>query len=91
MTSVTITKTVHIDLSIEEAARWFANLDDDQMCRFLVAVAQEAEQFPGGPDNQWYYLGGHLRHCACASESARDMIRAWAHWMEHSEHGKDGR
>lgn len=78
--------TTEIDLDIETAAKWFAGLDDDQMCRFLVAVAAEAQLYPSSPDNQWYYLGGHLRNCPCSTDDAREMIRAWAHWMEHSEH-----
>ena len=87
MTTVTVTKTMQIKLTIEAAAQWFAGLSDDEMCRFLVAVAHEAEKYPNGPDNQWYYLGGHLRNCDCSSEAAREMIRAWAHWTEHSQHG----
>jgi len=84
MPSVTVTTTINLD--IETAAKWFAQLDDDQMCRFLVAVASEARAFPGGPDNQWYYLGGHLRNCACATDDARNMIRSWAQYMETSTH-----
>ncbi len=75
-----------IDLDIETAAKWFASLDDDQMCRFLVAVAREAKSFKGGADNQWYYLGGHLRSCECSTDDAREMIRSWVHWMENSTH-----
>lgn len=78
--------TTEIELDIETAAKWFAGLDDDQMARFLVAVAKEAESYPSDPDNQWYYLGGHLRNCECSTEGARDMIRKWAHWIDHSEH-----
>lgn len=82
----TITVTTEIELDIETAAKWFAALDDDEMCKFLVAVAREAQSYPGSPDNQWYYLGGHLRNCACSTEAAREMVRAWAHWAEHSDH-----
>lgn len=78
--------TTEIDLDIETAAKWFAGLDDDQMCKFLVEVAREAEQWQGSPDNQWYYLGGHLRNCVCSTDAAREMVRAWAYWMEHSDH-----
>lgn len=78
--------TTEIELDIETAAKWFANLDDDSMCRFLVAVAEEARRFPGDPDNQWFYLGGHLRNCACSTDEAREMIRKWAYWIDHSTH-----
>lgn len=82
----TITVTTEIELDINTAAKWFANLDDDSMCRFLVAVAKEAENFSGNMDNQWYYLGGHLKNCHCSTEGAREMVRKWAYWMEHSQH-----
>jgi hypothetical protein len=81
-----ITVTTKIDLDIPTAAKWFASLDDDQMCRFLVAVAAEAETYPGNPDNQWYFLGGHLRNCQCSTPAAREMVKSWAHWIDHSEH-----
>ena len=75
-----------INLDIETAARWFAGLDDDQMCKFLVAVADEAAKYPHSPDNQWYYLGGHLRNCECSTDRAREMIESWHHWMHNSDH-----
>src|SRR3977135_3852121 len=78
--------TTEIDLDVETAARWFAALDDDAMCRFLVAVAREVEAYGGDPDNQWYYLGGHLRNCGCSTEGAREMVRAWAQYAETSTH-----
>lgn len=78
--------TTDIELDIETAAKWFAGLDDDQMCRFLVAVAAEAEKYPSNPDNQWYYLGGHLRNCECSTDAAREMVKAWAYWAENSQH-----
>lgn len=78
--------TTEIELDIDTAAKWFASLDDDAMCSFLVAVAKEAEKFPGSPDNQWYYLGGHLRNCECSTDAAREMVRKWAYWIDHSDH-----
>lgn len=82
----TIKVTTEIELDIETAAKWFASLDDDAMCRFLVAVANEAKSYPSNPDNQWYYLGGHLRNCECSTEAAREMVKAWAYWIDHSAH-----
>lgn len=82
----TIKVTTEIELEIATAARWFAGLTDDEQCQFLVAVASEADKYPGDPDNQWYYLGGHLRNCECSTEGARDMIRKWAYWVDNSTH-----
>ena len=91
MAHTTITVTTEIDLDLETAAKWFAGLDDDLMCKFLVAVAAEAEKYPSSPDNQWYSLGGHLRNCGCSTDAARKMVKAWAYWTEHSNHGDDGK
>lgn len=78
--------TTDIELDIPTAAKWFAELSDDEMCGFLVAVAAEAQKYPRDPDNQWYWLGGHLRNCKCSNEETREMLRRWVYWMEHSNH-----
>lgn len=85
----TIKIETEITLDVEVAAKWFSALSDDDMARFLVAVAKEAESYPLSPDNQWYYLGGHLRNCKCSTEEAREMLRRWLYWMENSNHGKE--
>lgn len=82
----TIKVTTQIELDIATAAKWFASLDDDEMCKFLVAVAEEAKSFDGNPDNQWYFLGGHLRNCACSTPEAREMVKRWAYYAETSDH-----
>lgn len=81
-----ISVTTEIELDTATAARWFAALDDDEMCKFLVAVAEEAKGYAHNADNQWYYLGGHLRNCKCSTDAAREMIKSWAYWVEHSTH-----
>lgn len=86
MVTTEIRTTVTINLDIETAAKWFASLDDDLMCKFLVAVAEEAKNYPGLPENQWFYLGDHLRNCECSTDAAREMVKAWAHWAENSTH-----
>ncbi len=78
--------TTEIDLDIDTAAKWFCGLDDDQMAKFLVKVATESLSYEGNAENQWYYLGGHLRSCSCVTEATRDMLRKWVYWMEHSDH-----
>lgn len=80
----TVKTTVEIELTAELAAKWFAGLDDDEMAKFLTLVAAEARNY--NSENQWFYLGGHLRNCECVPEETREMIRRWAYWMEHSDH-----
>lgn len=82
----TVRVTTDIELSIEMGAKWFAGLDDDSMAQFLVNVEKESRNYPCSPDNQWYYLGGHLRNCSCVNEETRDMLRSWLYYMENSNH-----
>jgi hypothetical protein len=74
-----------VDLDVETMARVFCELDDDQMCKFFVEVHRIAGQNPAF-DNQWYYLGGHLRNCECSNEGTREMLRNIVQFMETSEH-----
>jgi hypothetical protein len=83
---VVIIERLEIELDVKIAAKWFANLTDDDMAQFLIEVANEAQKYPSDPDNQWYYLGGHLRNCECSTDAARDMVKNWAYWIDHSEH-----
>jgi hypothetical protein len=74
-----------VDLDVETLAKVFCALDDDQMCKFFVEVHRIAEGHKDF-DNQWYYLGGHLRNCECSNEGTREMLRNIVYYMEHSEH-----
>lgn len=75
-----------VELDVPTLAKVFAALDDEQMCQFFVEVARIAEAWPNRPENQWYYLGGHLRNCECSTEAARDMIDSIHGFMHTSEH-----
>ena len=74
-----------VNLTVELLAEVFCALDDDQMCKFFVEVHRIAEQNPHF-DNQWYYLGGHLRNCECSNEGTREMLRNIVEHMETSDH-----
>ena len=75
--------TTSIELDIETAAKWFATLTDDEMCRFFVAINKEMQKFgPLAVENQWCQLGGHLMECECSNEETRQMLRDWVYWME---------
>lgn len=86
---ITTTQTTTIDLSIETAAGWFCGLNDDQQCKFFVEIARIASGWPRPADDQWWFIGGHLRNCKCSTEEAREMIRGIASGMEHSNHGAE--
>lgn len=74
-----------VEVTVEVLAEVFCALDDDQMCKFFVEVHRRAEMAPAF-DNQWYYLGGHLRNCECSNEGTREMLRNIVQHMETSEH-----
>lgn len=79
-----IRKQVEIDLSIEEGATWFADLDDDSQAQFFVNVARiAAETYEGTPESQWIRIGDHLATCKCSSGEGREMIRSIHYGMEH--------
>jgi hypothetical protein len=74
-----------VEIDVETMARVFCNLDDDAQAQFFVKVAEIAKTFPHF-DNQWYYLGGHLRNCECSTDDARDMIDSIHYQMHNSTH-----
>lgn len=74
-----------VDVDVPTLARIFVHLDDDQMCKFFVEVHKLSSEFPAF-DNQWYYLGGHLRNCECSNEGTREMLRNIVYHMNTSEH-----
>jgi hypothetical protein len=84
MVQITTTVTTQIDLDIQTGAKWFSGLTDDEMCKFFVAVAAEAESWDGSPGTMWHYVGRHLRTCECATEPARDLIRGIHYAMERA-------
>ncbi len=86
MSRIITTVTTEIELDVKTAAKWFAHLSDDEMAEFLIQVEKESRVYPSDPDNQWYYLGGHLRNCECSNDETRQMLRRWVYWMDHSNH-----
>ena len=80
-----IEMTSIVDVTPEVLAKVFCALDDDQMCKFFVEVHRLASEVPTF-DNQWYYLGGHLRNCECSNEGTREMLRNIVRYMETSDH-----
>ena len=77
--------TTEVELTITQAAAWFAELDDDQQARFFVelaAVAAKWDHEPLADLKQWERVGVHLRDCACATDDGRNVIRGIAAAME---------
>lgn len=76
--------TIEIDLAL--AAKWFAQISDDDMSKFFCIVAEEVKAWPnnGNAGMMWCYVGCHLAECECSTEDGREMIRSIAYHMEHS-------
>jgi hypothetical protein len=67
------------ELDIDMMAKCFAELDDESQADFFIKVAAYAkEHYKRAPENQWWYIGRHLRTCTCATEDAREMVRTLA-------------
>lgn len=74
-----------VEITVELMARIFCDMSDEDMCQFFVEVAKEASKVPTF-DNQWYFLGGHLRNCECSTPEAREMINSIHYHMHNSAH-----
>lgn len=74
-----------VDVTPEILAQVFVELDDEQMCKFFTEVHRLSSQVPTF-DNQWYFLGGHLRSCECSNEGTRGMLRNIVDYMEGGTH-----
>lgn len=74
-----------VEVTVDVLADVFCALDDDAMCQFFVKVHERASKVPTF-DNQWYYLGGHLRNCECSNDGTREMLRNIVHYMDTSDH-----
>jgi hypothetical protein len=64
---------------VSALAEAFAALSDDEQAAFFVEVAAVAATWEGGFSGsawQWWRVGRHLRTCPCATEEARELVRA---------------
>lgn len=75
-----------VTVTPELLAKIFCEMDDDSQCKFFVEVGRIAAESEHNFDNQWWYLGGHLRNCECSTEHARNFIRGLYEAMQTSTH-----
>jgi hypothetical protein len=61
----------------EALAESFCELDDDDQAKFFVAVAKLMSTWPqpAAAFQQAFFIGEHLRTCACSTEEARSFVR----------------
>jgi len=77
--------TVGVDFSLDQLASMFAELDDDSQAQFFVKVATIMQTWTTYErDMQSFYIGRHLRDCACSTEAARDLVTAIHEAMQPS-------
>jgi hypothetical protein len=75
--------TVEVKLTPVEIAEAFCEMDDEAQAQFFVEAARIAETWTGvGRCMQWFYVGKHLKTCACSTYEARDMVKEIAAAME---------
>ena len=77
---MTIKREVEVELTVDEAAEFFAHLSDDKMCAFLNRVAEIAYGWDANTQIQWLNLGDRLREEG--TNDAREMVRDWVLFMD---------
>lgn len=75
-----------VNVTPELLAEMFCGMDDDAQCKFFVEVGRIASESKFNFDQQWHFLGGHLRNCECSTQHARDFIAGLYHSMQTSTH-----
>lgn len=67
--------TVDVPLTLQQLAGLFVELDDDSQAKFFVEVASLMQSWtPHERNMQAFYIGRHLRDCACSTEDARKLM-----------------
>ena len=83
MQTVEIVTTTKIRLDVETVAKWFSGLSDEQQADFFIEVAKLAQAWPGHGNDQWWFVGRHLRTCSCSTDEAREMVRSLHSGLTH--------
>jgi hypothetical protein len=79
------TTTVDIPMTPATLAAAFCEMDDEQQAQFFIEAARIAQTWPSeAKAMQWFYVGRHLKTCACSTWEARDMVREIAGALEDS-------
>lgn len=73
--------TIDIEVTVEQLAAAFCEMDDDAQAKFFVECAKIAAAWPPGRD-QFFDVGHHLRTCSCSTAEARELIRRIVAGME---------
>ncbi len=68
------TKSIEVELTIDELAEAFSDLSGEDQAGFLKKVVSIAGSWGGDAGTQWHYMGTHLRiHSA---RHAVEMLRS---------------
>lgn len=74
-----LTKSIEVELTPQDIAAAFCQMDDDEQSQFFVHVAAImtgwCEENPAAFYFQTNAIGSHLRTCKCSTEEARDLVR----------------
>ena len=74
--------TLDRKLTPAEIADAFCELDDERQAQVFIEIAALAQTWGTSPSMQWFYIGKHLRDCACSTWEARDMVKEIAEVLE---------
>ena len=69
---------VNVPLDVEHLARLWLELDDDSQAQFFCIAAKIANNEWAKPrhsiESQAFYIGRHLRECACSTTAGRELV-----------------
>lgn len=69
--------SLELALTAEQVAKAFCELNDEAQADFFEHVGKIAETWRtqgGTPYMQWWYVGRHMRNCACVTDLGRGVV-----------------
>ncbi len=68
--------TVEAEVSPLMLAEAFCKMVDEEQAQFFIECTAIMGRWGAGKRSQQaYYIGNHLRTCACSTDAARDLVR----------------
>lgn len=84
-----VTKELTVELTVEDIADVFCEMDDDQQSQFFVRVADHmANTKDYNGTMQVAYIAHHLASCDCVTREAREWIETLCDSMREEMKGR---
>ena len=80
-----VTVTIDLDEIDEDVLKDYITdpaTGEERQAQVFIEMAALAQTWGTSPSMQWFYIGKHLRDCACSTWEARDMVKEIAEVLE---------